>query len=139
MFFMDQIKCRPLGKIKYYSKIKVWKLKGPKVVSSFLWKACNNILATQTNLHQRGITQDPLCPICGLVPETVEHSLWTCTAARDVWHDCPAGIHKCTVDDDIFVNIFMKLQERLEEEEMLLVAITVRSIWLRRNAAVFGG
>jgi hypothetical protein len=43
------------------------------------------------------------------------------------------------VDDDIFVNIFMKLQERLEEEEMLLVAITVRSIWLRRNAAVFGG
>ena len=67
---------------------KVWKLKGPKVVSSFfLWKACNNILgflATKTNLHKRGITQDPLCPICGLVPETVEHSLWTCPAAKDV-------------------------------------------------------
>jgi hypothetical protein len=35
-----------------------------------MWRACQNILPTKDNLVKRKIIQDPLCPICGLEPET---------------------------------------------------------------------
>jgi hypothetical protein len=66
---------------------KVSKVKDPKMVQSFLWKACNNILATKANLHKRGITINTLCPIYGLQPETVGHILWSYPSTRDVWLD----------------------------------------------------
>lgn len=64
---------------------KVWRAKGPRVIQYFLWKACENILSTKGNMHNRRVIEDPLCPICKLVLEMVSHVLWTCPAARDVW------------------------------------------------------
>jgi hypothetical protein len=57
---------------------------GPKVVQTFLWKACQNILPTKENLYRRHITQDSLCPICGREDETHVHIMWNCLSARDV-------------------------------------------------------
>jgi hypothetical protein len=79
---------------------KVWNVKCPRVVKSFLWKACNNILPTKGKLHKRGVTQEPMCPICGMEPETMGHSLWMCSSARYVWLECPPRIQKCASDDD---------------------------------------
>lgn len=42
----------------------VWNLRVPPVTKVFLWKACNNILPTKLDLYKKGITEDPLCPIC---------------------------------------------------------------------------
>jgi hypothetical protein len=49
---------RPIWKI-------IWKLRVPRVIQLFLWRACNNILPTKENLHRRKIVTDPLCPLCG--------------------------------------------------------------------------
>ena len=50
----------------------IWKIKGSKVVKTFLWHACNNILPTRELLFKKRITSDPLCPICGLVAESID-------------------------------------------------------------------
>jgi hypothetical protein len=68
----------------------IWKVQAPTVVKVFLWKACSNILPTNLKLFRKGITPYALCPICDLYEEMVEHVLWTCEAARDVWVACCA-------------------------------------------------
>jgi hypothetical protein len=84
----------------------VWSVKGPKVVSNFLWKACNGILPTMVNLHKRGISDDPMCPICQREEESVGHILWNCPSARDVWSECPMNLQKCPSVDADFITIF---------------------------------
>jgi hypothetical protein len=39
--------------------------------------------------------EDPLCLICMLEEELVEHILWDCDSARDKWAACSRKIQKC--------------------------------------------
>jgi hypothetical protein len=70
----------------------VWQVKGPRVLTTFLWKACANILPTRDNLRRRGVVEESICPICKLELETVSHALWHCLAASNVWRECPPRI-----------------------------------------------
>jgi hypothetical protein len=99
----------------------IWKLKCPKVIHLFLWKACNNILPTKGNLSRRAVIKDDKCPICKLETETIGHSLWNCQAAKDVWMECPPKIQKSPGDEDDFFAIFMRLEERLLEDDLQLL------------------
>jgi hypothetical protein len=63
---VDEGSCSNACEIKSVWKV-IWKIKGSRVVKTFLWQACNNILPTKELLFKRCITTDPLCPICGLV------------------------------------------------------------------------
>jgi hypothetical protein len=62
----------------------LWKLKVPRAVTMFLWKACKNILLTKENLLKRVISLDSLCPICSRESKSVGHVLWSCLASKDV-------------------------------------------------------
>jgi hypothetical protein len=117
----------------------VWRVKGPRVLTTFLWKACANILPTRANLCRRGVVEDPICPICKLEPETVSHALRSCSAASAVWRECPPRIQKCVIVDDCFLNIFNQLQGKFGMEELQVIVITARLVWLWRNEVVFGG
>jgi hypothetical protein len=117
----------------------IWRVRGPRVLNSFLWKACANVLPTKVNLHRRGVIEDAMCPICSNQPETVCHVLWNCPAASDVWLECPSRIQKSVVVEDSFLSIFQQLQEKFDEHDLQFIAITARLIWLRRNEVVFGG
>jgi hypothetical protein len=117
----------------------IWSVKGPKVVNNFLWKACNGILPTRVNLYKRGISDDPMCPICHQVEESVGHILWHYPSSRDVWSVCNVNIQKCPSFDDDFIKIFEILHDRLDVDELQLMVVVARQIWLRRNSVVFGG
>jgi hypothetical protein len=117
----------------------IWWVQGPRVLNSFLWKACANVLPTKENLYRRGVIEDATCPICRLEPETVCHVLWNCPAASDVWLECPSRIQKNVVVEDSFLNIFQQLYDKFEAEDLQFIAITARLIWLWRNDVVFGG
>lgn len=67
---------------------RIWKIKGQKMVKTFIWQACSNILPTKENLFKRKVTTDSLYPICQLEVELVRHALWSCPAAQDVWLAC---------------------------------------------------
>ncbi|XP_042948632.1 uncharacterized protein LOC122281317 [Carya illinoinensis] len=64
---------------------KVWNLKVSNATKTFLWRACLNGIPTRDNLVKRKAVEDPACPVCSVQPETVEHILWSCPSARDVW------------------------------------------------------
>jgi hypothetical protein len=90
-------------------------------------------------LFKKRITDDPLCPICGLEVEMVGHILWSCAAARDVWSECKACIQKCCSEEVDFRIVLMKLMDKLEVKDFELVVVIARQIWLRRNKLVFEG
>ena len=117
----------------------IWNIRGPPVVKTFLWQACNEILPTGNNLHRKGIISDSLCPICGVANETVGHILWNCSSACAVWLECLKPIHRCSLLDDSFTNIMDMLYRKLDADQLQLVAITMRLLWRRRNTWVFDG
>ena len=75
---------------------KIWKLNVPPKVRTFLWQACSNILPTRGNLHRRELQVEPTCGLCCQCIETVEHVLWECSLARNVWALSIGKIQKCT-------------------------------------------
>ncbi|XP_059441702.1 uncharacterized protein LOC132174001 [Corylus avellana] len=109
------------------------------MVKTFMWQACNNILPTKELLYKRKIVQDPLCLICGLTTEIVGHILWSCPSARDTWTESSPQLSKCTSSEVDFLDIMAQLMERLDAEQLQLMAVIARQIWLRRNSVVFGG
>jgi hypothetical protein len=115
----------------------IWKMKGSMVVKTFQWQACNDILPTNEQLFKQHVTLDPLCPICGLESETLRHALWSCPSAKDMWLECVPQIHKCTSDVANFIYIFEKLIDRLDVDQMHIVATIARQIWLQRNVIIF--
>jgi hypothetical protein len=118
---------------------KVWRIKGAPVVKMFMWQACSEILPTNANLYRKKIIDSPLCPVCELESETVAHVLWACPAAKDVWLESLKSIHKCSLTCANFGAIVDMLDDRLEEDQMQLFAVTARLLWLRRNRWVFHG
>lgn len=63
----------------------VWSLKTPPKIRSFLWKTLHGALATMENLARRRSAQSPLCPICQLQEETIEHLFLQCPWVSAIW------------------------------------------------------
>ena len=103
-------------------------IKCARAVKTFLGQACYNILPTKELLFKKHISTDPLCPLYGLATETLVHMLWSCPSAKDVWMECNSRIHKCTSNEMDFIYILAKLMERLDADQMQLVATVARQI-----------
>ncbi|XP_042984782.1 uncharacterized protein LOC122313674 [Carya illinoinensis] len=80
-----------------------------------------------------------MCPICLSEEETVEHALWSCKSAMDVWSQGPIAIHKSSDRAEKFKDIFEKLDAKCEQQVMEFFTITARNIWHRRNRLIFQG
>lgn len=83
-----------------------WSLKIPNVAKLFLWKAMHNLLPNKMNLINKGVVQNTLSPICELEDETVEHILWNCLSAHDVWGIGPIRLQKCGGVSGSFPDLF---------------------------------
>jgi hypothetical protein len=118
---------------------RLWKLRVPRYIILFLWRASNDILPTKHNLFRRKVVADPLCPMCACVSETSAHVLWECDAARAIWSLCGGPIQKSSLMVDNFFGIFCYLCNRLEDSDLELFAMLAHKIWIRRNRLVFDG
>ncbi|XP_059429095.1 uncharacterized protein LOC132162892 [Corylus avellana] len=108
------------------------------VVKVFMWRACHNALATKSNLQHPKITEDPLCPVCGIKVETTWHVLWSCPVAKDIWSRCNRKTQKSSVNQEEFMLIWEELLQHLNIEDMELMAVVARQIWFCRKAFVHG-
>ncbi|GLT77762.1 hypothetical protein SLA2020_493220 [Shorea laevis] len=118
---------------------KIWQLRVPGGVKTFLWRMCNNSLPTKVNLHQRKVTSDSLCPLCEIHPETTGHVLWHCAAAQDVWMESSRRIQKLSIGADDGFLLFEQLMDHLDDSDLEMAASIARHIWYRRNRVVFEG
>lgn len=64
---------------------RIWHIKTPMKVRSFIWKCLHNIVPLNVNLFQRKMPVDRMCPKCGDEPESVDHMLFHCEQAVRVW------------------------------------------------------
>lgn len=55
---------------------RIWKLKVLGKIIHFLWRACADCLPTKVKRMKRKIVDDPLCQLCGSLPENTKHALW---------------------------------------------------------------
>uniref|UniRef100_A0A2C9WGV5 Reverse transcriptase zinc-binding domain-containing protein n=1 Tax=Manihot esculenta TaxID=3983 RepID=A0A2C9WGV5_MANES len=65
----------------------LWKLLIAPKFFNFLWKACNNVLATRVNLFSRKCSPSPSCPLCNQAEEMIEPLFFLChhTCTRATW------------------------------------------------------
>jgi len=128
--------CSYAGKEEDFWKV-VWALCIPNVTKLFIWRACNELLPTRVNLVRRKVTEMKACPCCEIGDEDALHALWLCPAARDVWGSSVSVFQKYCYAGTNFKGLLAFCMERGTKEELELMAVIARSIWLRRNAWLF--
>lgn len=69
----------------------LWGARVTPKIRNFMWRAITNSIPTGANLFKRKLSLSPLCRLCGLFPETVEHLLLLCPWTRAVWFGSPLG------------------------------------------------
>jgi hypothetical protein len=117
----------------------IWALEVPNPVKIFLWKACHDLLPTRVNLVHKRVVEDKFCPCCTIEEESIFHAIWSCIAARDVWGTKNSCFQKCSCEGPTFRKLFEYCMGRMSREELELMAVTSRKIWLCRNALIFEG
>ncbi|KAL9811762.1 putative reverse transcriptase zinc-binding domain-containing protein [Arabidopsis thaliana] len=64
---------------------KVWNLQTAPKIKIFLWKVLNGAVAVEDRLRCRGVKADEGCLMCGADQETINHILFLCPLARQIW------------------------------------------------------
>ncbi|XP_018453887.1 uncharacterized protein LOC108825041 [Raphanus sativus] len=66
-------------------KRKIWKVATTPKIRNFLWRAASGALAVAERLNTRGLNVDVRCKLCKLAPESIEHVLFQCAMAQEIW------------------------------------------------------
>lgn len=60
----------------------IWHLSIHPRVRLFIWKLAWNVLPTCSLLSRRGMSISPMCPVCGIEEETMDHAIFLCDLAE---------------------------------------------------------
>ncbi|CAA7057785.1 unnamed protein product [Microthlaspi erraticum] len=103
-----------------------------------MWQALTGCIAVGARLRSRGMQIDPQCMRCGMAPETVNHTLFECPPALQVWALSPiptAPAHFPTAG--LFTNmthLFWHLPTN--DDRMRMYPWLIWYIWKARNDKV---
>ncbi|KAF7833101.1 reverse transcriptase [Senna tora] len=120
----------------------IWKLNSTPKVKSFMWRDCGGALPTREDLFSRKCSSSPLCQICSLFPETIEHCLLLCGWVRKLWSSSPFNLKV----SDFFVSRFdvwfgdlLSIEMRRSGVSLELVAFACWEVWKARYNFIFQG
>jgi hypothetical protein len=84
---------------------KLWKINSPPPKQlHLLWRIINNALPIKTNLTNKGIIKESLCPRCNNTPETIDDAFLHCEWASHVWFSSPLTITTSNIHARSFVD-----------------------------------
>ncbi|KAL9840753.1 putative RNA-directed DNA polymerase [Arabidopsis thaliana] len=66
-------------------KAYIWKVQCPPKLRHFLWQILSGCVPVSENLRKRGILCDKGCVSCGAPEESINHTLFQCHPARQIW------------------------------------------------------
>lgn len=79
------------------------------------------------------MVQESLCPVCKIEEESVCHVLWSCPAASDVWTEDYSPVQIWCICEKDFFKLWEEMTSKLCSNDLELVAVICRKIWLKRN------
>ena len=122
----------------------IWNTLAPSKIKIFMWKAISGAIPVADKLASRGIHTDQRCQLCGHEGETINHILFVCTLARQIWalSDIPSpengfGGHSL-LHNFHFILILSKSPSILREKRRSIPWI-LWILWKNRNHIVFEG
>ncbi|XP_018514383.1 uncharacterized protein LOC108871860 [Brassica rapa] len=125
-------------------KEKVLKVQTSPKIRVFLWKSVSEALPTAELLSARGMKVDRRCQTCGVEGETINHMLFECSYARQVWALSEIPNPRGGFDEDsVFANMNTLLtpssrsQGRSEVKRRWPWILWL--LWKRRNELNFKG
>ncbi|OMO63624.1 putative ribonuclease H protein [Corchorus olitorius] len=108
-----------------------------------MWRACKNLLATNHILWRRHLRNDPLCPCCSELPESIEHTILLCDWVQPVWFGV-AGIRinykeQIRTLDEWLLTVLTDFRQGKEQQSYLgnVIAVTCWFLWKARCHHVF--
>ena len=122
----------------------MWKLKIPGKIKHFAWKVLHGALPCFGVLANRHIPCSAQCPICLVGAEDIQHCLFKCRRATDVWERLGLlqVIRKAVAEDrsgSITMEILSKLQGNdAEVPTAELAVVAAWYIWWQRRQIVKG-
>ncbi|KAG7577746.1 Ribonuclease H domain [Arabidopsis thaliana x Arabidopsis arenosa] len=107
-------------------KEKVWSILAAPKIKLFLWRALCAALPVADQIIHRGMRSDPRCQICGEEGESINHVLFTCSVARQLW-----AISGVPTPEFGFGRsaIFANMQFLFELQKNFLVPAQIRRLW----------
>ncbi|KAG7533614.1 Zinc knuckle CX2CX4HX4C [Arabidopsis thaliana x Arabidopsis arenosa] len=63
----------------------IWSTKTAPKIKMFIWRILSAALPVADQIIRRGMSCDPRCQVCGEVGESINHVLFTCSLARQIW------------------------------------------------------
>lgn len=78
------------------------------------------------------------CPICSNVPESIDHILFGCIRAREIWRTTSNKVYLDKNFNSSFVDRWWKINSSTSMDELELIAVTCWSIWNDRNKIIHG-
>lgn len=122
----------------------IWALLAPSKIKVFMWKAVSGALPVAEKLASRGISLDQRCQLCGLEGESINHLLFVCTFARQVWALCNLpSPEDGFAGHSLYYNMFFILQlaknDHIQAEKRRAIPWILWRLWKNRNNLVFEG
>lgn len=115
----------------------LWSTNTVPKIRNFLWRACSNALPTFQNLHRRHIAKSPICQLCEVEEESIEHTLLLCPWVCTVWFGSPLGYKvdkaRITTLDRWLQGLTAVASTKTRKVELLsLVSYCLWAIWKAR-------
>lgn len=121
----------------------IWTAKVPPKIRNFIWRVCNNGIATGSNLYRRQCISDEICGICGMAPETDTHLFTGCSWVKAFWFGSIfqwdlSVASTLTMQDWIFSKIQSFKTTTSEYEDLIsMFFFHLWAVWTCRNHFLF--
>lgn len=125
-------------------KAKAWNLKTSRKIKHFIWQAVSGCIASCSRLVDRHCGVDRSCPRCGAEDESLNHLLFECPPALQVWAlSSVPTIPGVFPNSALFTNIdflFWRAKELgATDEQLEPMPWIMWYIWKARNDKAFDG
>ncbi|KAG7557763.1 Zinc knuckle CX2CX4HX4C [Arabidopsis suecica] len=117
-----------------------WSLNIPPKIKHFWWRVLHNALPVADSLNRRRLRINPDCNFCGEGRETIQHLLFQCRVAKEIWELSPVNIdigqfhgHHSLLDN---IQALLHASGNKQSAEHLFPYLGWR-IWKARNELLF--
>ncbi|KAL1143456.1 hypothetical protein V6Z11_A11G161800 [Gossypium hirsutum] len=116
----------------------LWSLNIPAKIKIHIWRLINNLLPHFCNLARRSLRVDVVCSLCKVDQEDSGHLMWSCDILQSVWASFQVKLQdfgELLCYKQRFINTFSTANDQQKQ----FMAISIWSLWFRRNKLVHEG